>query len=1267
MTTRSEFAAALTAIRQQADLSIRELARTVGIPPATIGGWFSGRNLPQPGHLTGLRHLLAVCGVPDADVPSWLDLVERVRATGTGAADRPSSPYPGLTSFGVDDAALFFGRRAETERVLHRLDMAGHRMTAVVGPSGSGKTSLLRAGVTAELRAAGRSVAVMTPGSEPSASLTEAMLGGPRVLVVDQFEELFTSVADPDARRTFLRDLVAGPASVVIGLRADFYSAAAAEPELLDVLRHGQLLLGPLTDAALRDAIVAPAAAVGVTVDAGLVDLVVADLTPRDALGRPHDSGALPLLSHALRAAWEGGDGGDGRVFGVEDYRRTGGIDGAIQRSAEQALAAVGPERYDDVRRLFLRLVTIDDTDATAASAVAVTRRRVGGAEFDALLAASDDTASGRDTTRVVDEFVERRLLTVGDGSLEISHEALVSAWPRLGDWIDEDRLGLVLHRQVTEAANAWLAADRDGTLLLRGSRLDAAAELAARPTPRTALNPVESEFVAAGVAARDRARHRARRTTSRLRRLLATVVVLLLAAGGLSVYALRAESDAGRAETDAAAARDLAVSRQIAGQAEQLQQSDPALAQQLALIAYRNAGSDLARSALVEQSSRPTITRVLGAQGPTPLAVARGRDALIAVGHADDGTVHLYRSRAGVPQVAGVVPAADPAVAQVFALGFSPDARLLAVSGESRVVRIWNVAEPGRPRPVATLRTTFTGDVQTLDWSPAGDVLAVGALGPRSLLAWDVTVPGTPRELSVPTLSTPATVVGSTRFSPDGAMLAASGLDGTVLTWRVVQRRITQPRKTFVDGSGVRSLAWTPDGSSLLAGSERGDVRPLDARTLRPTRAAVRVSSGIVNGLDVTPDGTRFAVASSDTAVSQWSTASWQQLSTQANPGPVTGVSYTDAGHSLLSTAADGTLRRYAAAPGIAADDTVFNLAVTSDGRRLGVATGGDAGGVRIWNVRNPGRPVVLSPLITTPAAAGAAAATLAFTADGRTLAIGTRTGYVVFFDVADPARPRRLGRALPIMRGGAQVESVAYSADDRRLVVGGDDNTVRLVDVADPARPRPTSTLQTDGLVFNVAFSPDGTLAAAASSDGHGYVWDVRDPRRPRRTAKLGGFASYAYAVAFAPDGRRLAVGSADHTTRLWRVSARGRTTAVGRSLIGPSGYVFGLAFSPDGTSLASASDDNAVRVYDVRGDSPSRVPQLTLDSSDSSMFAAVFTPDGRTLFGGGRGTSVSAWTTDVSRYGTALCRRIGTPITREEWVINVPGARYEPPCRT
>lgn len=552
--SRAELAAALTVLRERTGLSVRDLARTVDSPVATIGGYFSGRHLPTPAQSTVFVRLLQACGVTDtAEQQAWWDAVARVRRAGAARPASTNPPYRGLECFQVHDAAMFFGR----ERLTHELitavrarNGAAGRMVAVIGPSGSGKSSVVRAGLIprwsgaaagaapgadtgAETDGSGRDGApvrpyqVFTPGGRPLRRLAQAILaldgraagaddlernlradpaaaaGQPAaecLLVVDQFEEIFSSCPDEQERRSFVAALCAfaGTGSpervgspVVIALRADFYALAIGESQLLPVLSGGQLVVGPMTPDEVRRAVEEPARIVGCEVDAELVEVLVKDLTPRGAPAGALDAGALPLLSHALSVTWQRATR---RRLTVADYLATGGVAGAVAQSAEAVLADLPDRQQELAARMLLRMVNVDDESA-------VTRRRLPLGDLPALSEPGTGAGggSGSDAQQVVDRFVAARLMTLDAESVQISHEALLGAWPRLQGWIDESRVALGAQRRLGEAIRVWQDSGRDPSALLGRSRLAAMREsLSAGPVPLTAG---EAEFLGASEA----------------------------------------------------------------------------------------------------------------------------------------------------------------------------------------------------------------------------------------------------------------------------------------------------------------------------------------------------------------------------------------------------------------------------------------------------------------------------------------------------------------------------------------------------------------------------------------------------------------------------------------------------------------------------------------------------------------------------------------------------------------------------------------------
>src|SRR5690348_16360205 len=493
------------------------------------------------------------------------------------------SPYRGLSAFEEQDAAFFFGREAAGTELLTRMSrhLQGAGLLVVSGVSGAGKSSLLQAGVLPRIRGAGLAFApgaarwpclVFTPGRSPldELALRVAALAGadaaavrrgldidpagfaltarqaalapppgpgstpdgpvpgqhqphphPRLLlVVDQFEQVFTQCPEEGQRRAFITALhVAASAGhglddapaalVVLGVRADFEVRCADYPQLADTVQD-RYLVTAMTERQLRMAITEPAKKAGAKVDDDLTDLLLAEM--RNGQPGTFGAGVLPLLSHALDQSWRSRTGD---TLTLADYERTGGIEGAVAGSAQRVYDGLTPGEQTAARQVFLRLAATSSDGADTADRA--TR---------AELTEGKSPADAQNVETVLEAFAAERLLTLAAGTVELSHEVLLTAWPLLHDTcLTDTRADRIVRTRLSTTAAESAQHSRDPSYLSGGSLLQAATDTTSRIGADPARHPLrqtETDFLHAS----DRAQHR---TVRRRRRLIALLTALVL------------------------------------------------------------------------------------------------------------------------------------------------------------------------------------------------------------------------------------------------------------------------------------------------------------------------------------------------------------------------------------------------------------------------------------------------------------------------------------------------------------------------------------------------------------------------------------------------------------------------------------------------------------------------------------------------------------------------------------------------------------------
>jgi class 3 adenylate cyclase/WD40 repeat protein/energy-coupling factor transporter ATP-binding protein EcfA2 len=1187
---------------------------------------------------TGRRELRAAQDALIGDVASLERVSERSRRYDPGSPDATGAPavticpYKGLASFEAVDADYYFGRDRLIAEMVAKL--VGNPFLGFVGASGSGKSSALRAGLLPSLAAgvlpgsAGWLQVLMRPGESPVAALGQALvraLPDPSasaldaadplsdavgrlapdqglLLAVDQFEEVFGATRNEAERGAFIDLLTKERRGVrtVVTLRADHYGHCAAYPALARMMSATHVLVGPLTPTELQAVTEAPAERVGLRVEPELVQALVADAGSEPAV--------LPLLSTALLELWQARHGG---WLTLEAYRAGGGLHGAIARLAEAAYAELDPGQSAVARSMFLRLAGPGEGEA-------VVRRRVALTELDA----DGDPVAGR----VLETLTDARLLTTGDGYVEVAHEALLREWPRLQAWLEEDAEGRKVRLHLIGAARDWDQRGREPADLYRGARLSVALDWATEH--QVELYATEREFLEASREATQREVEIERRTNRRLRGLLVGAGVLLVvavAAGGFAltqadaarqqaalVEQRRVEAEAAR--TEAETAESFARSRELAASAVAMLDRDPALSKLLALA-----------SSSIEDPPLESI-------------------AVLHQAWAADRTIYRY-TWPDAEQEGGLWADLDRTGELVVAAAGDPPDRHFEVVERSTGEVLWTYPGDGDP-PVSVDEPVFSTEGQqviaSVRWdqegeAPPEDTLGVGILDARTgeLV----------RRIDIGPCGGWVTGVSERRLLVRTApCLGAEGVEALeVVDLRSGERNgLSADAENETISANGRYVAFDGQQRAIVIDLETGKtILEIDPSTTGEYLNYVRRLSD---------DGSLLLYG--DRPIQVWDVKTGARIAKfSGHAGDTFGYDWS--GDTVYSSGTDSTLREWDARTGrqflIVRAIRGGRPSVSSDGAMVLVANDGAPKAV-LLDLRVRGE-VGSAPTCPGFIYAGSLHVSRGVAAFHETCATDLESiGVTQVIDLASgkPLYPPLVGvgsQTLDFAPDGTRFVRQEYPDGLTGQIVVKDVRTGNTILPLDglctwagfddrehygDCRPFPNTPFPM--FARSLRWSPDGSMIAAVDGkNGEEYmaVWDARDGKMIYR-----GMSDQPVSdVIFSPDSKTIVVSHRAGTmdvlpTDTWQgTSVQGRAGGTG---VGPVGFVGFVGFTPDGSTLVSiegfSGGGGALHWLDATTLKPRR-PSVS-DAFEGSTKSAAMSPDGSLVAIGASDGLVRVW---------------------------------------
>ncbi|MCB9451168.1 MAG: protein kinase [Anaerolineaceae bacterium] len=1143
----------------------------------------------------------------------------------------PENPYKGLHAFQMTDARDFFGRDELTNKLVDRLcdDDPYHRFLAVVGPSGSGKSSLVKAGLIPALWKGAITgserwfVVDMIPGTHPLDKLETALIrvaanqtsqlreqiqrdergllrvadiilpedDTELVIVVDQFEEVFTLVEDENARQHFLDLLrvavsdVRSRVRVVVTLRADYYDRPLHYPDFGELIRNRMETVLPLTAKGLERAVRGPAERVGVTFEQGLVEQIVSQMN--------YQAGALPLLQYALTELF---DRRQGRLLTNEAYQQIGGAIGALANRADEIYRGLTQEAQELTQQMFMRLVTLGEGSED-------TRRRATHAE---LLSITETTDLMEE---IIDQFAAYRLLSLDHDPqtrqpiVEVAHEAILREWDRLRKWLNESREDIRQERVVSRAAQDWHQQQRDVSYLLHGARLDQVEKWC--ETTTLVQTPLEQAFIAESLKQRERVHQLdierktrearlERRSRNFLRGLVAVFAVAAVIAGGLSVlaFSLNAQSQRSAAE-------------------------------------FRSIALTFGAQDTTENNSRPD------------LALALAHEAV----NMDDPPVLAQQIFFKVATSTPIRWRITEHHASVFNVDFSPDGRKAVTIGWDGRAILWDVATHETLQSLQYEGGRLVG----VEFHPSGDIVAVSSWDDSMLILWHLDTDETDKypldrgwlpiidftsdgsRLIVATQSGGVVMLEvatgeilktfqegtaallSAAFSPDDRYIVSVGQENAIRIWDAETGEIVQTLKHPGDDDiWLFRAVFLADSERILSGGTDGIMYLWDWRTGDILQTYPQGEDEPRHVQDITLNAEETLVATGDDRgrLYIWDVATGRlEYTYLGHKQRIRNLEFSPDGKTILTGSNDGTavlLDVYGAGVAdIIALDIPSDPSVALSPKGNTIAIGTTEAGNGAIQIRDSLTGVLSYTFGQQPSFVNV----LAYSPDGKIIVSGDSTeavdaGYAYVWNSTT-------GELIAVLdEHSLGIGDIAFSPDGKRAAIS-ETQGARILIWDTQTWEVVLHIDEPNDWVGAVAFSPDGSKLYAGSRDGTISVWDSETGDSRGNLAESLGYIS---SLTLNRDGSRLiAAASTDAIVFDTNTGELVHTLTYHAPFL-----VVDATYSPDERYILTSSTDHTLILWDAQTGEPIH----RLVGHTDQVWAGYFSEDGQTI------TSISTY---------------------------------------